>query len=53
MGALHALVADGVTSDSVCDIRTSYKNHLIAFAAEESRLTGRVVDLAEYEARVK
>lgn len=53
MRALHALIADGVASDSVCDIRTSYKNHLIAFAAEQSRHSGRVVNVAEYEANVK
>ena len=33
------------TSKSVCDVRTSYLNHLMAFAAEESRLTGQVIDL--------
>ncbi len=34
---------------SICDIRTSYLNHLIAFAAEESRLNGTVVDFEKYE----
>ena len=53
MSALYDMVALGVESKSVCDVRTAYKNHLLAFAAEESRLTGRVVDLAEYEASVK
>ena len=36
-------------SKSICDIRTSYLNHLIAFAAEKSRLTGTVIDMKEYE----
>ena len=53
MYALYDMIARGVESKSVCDVRTAYKNHLIAFAAEESRLTGRVIDLAEYEASVK
>jgi len=49
MVALHDLVAEGKTSASVCDIRTSYENHLIAFAAESSRKNGTVVDIAEFE----
>ena len=35
-------------SKSICDVRMSYISHLIAFAAEESRLTGKVIDLDEY-----
>ena len=53
MYALHDLIANGAASKSVCDVRTAYRNHLIAFAAEESRHTGKVIDLAEYEASVK
>lgn len=33
---------------SICSLHTSYTNHLIAFAAEESRLKGAVIDLEEY-----
>ncbi len=36
------------TSKSICSIRTSYLNHLIAFAAEESRLTDTVIDLEKF-----
>ena len=36
---------DEPASKSICDIRTSYLNHLMAFAAEESRLTDTVIDL--------
>ena len=36
------------TGKSVPDIRTSCYNHMITFAAEESRLTGQVVDFDEY-----
>ena len=43
---------EGKKSRSVCDIRTSYENHLIAFAAEHSRRTGTVVDLEEFEANI-
>lgn len=32
----------------ICQVRTSYKNHLIAFAAERSRVEGTVISLQEY-----
>lgn len=35
-------------SKSICSINTSYMNHLIAFAAEDSRLDNSVIDLDEY-----
>ena len=38
-----------VPSKSICDLRTSYRNHLIAFAAEEARVTNRIIDFAKYE----
>ena len=34
---------------SFCTIEETCRNHLIAFAAEESRLSGKVIDLDEYE----
>ena len=36
-------------SYSICEVRTSYENHITGFAAEESRLTGQVISIAEYE----
>lgn len=39
---------DEAPSKSVCDIRTSYMNHLIGFAAEESRATDTVIDLQKF-----
>lgn len=39
-------------SNSICDIRTSYENHITGFAAEQSRLENRVVSIAEYERSV-
>jgi predicted dehydrogenase len=36
---------------SICDIRESCDNHMISFAAEESRVTGNVVDVAEFASR--
>ncbi len=35
-------------SKSICNINTSYMNHLICFAAEESRLNGTVIDLEKF-----
>ena len=39
-------------SKSICDVRTSYENHLIGFAAEESRKTSTVIDMETFEANV-
>ena len=36
-------------SYSICDVRTSYENHITGFAAEESRLRNQVISLADYE----
>ena len=43
---------DGVKGKSICDARTSYENHLIAFAAEEARLRGTVIDFDKFEEEV-
>ena len=50
-GIIFALrdLMDGKASKSVCGIAESCDNHMIAFAAEESRKSGRVVSLDEYE----
>ena len=37
----------------ITDIATSVENHLVAFAAEASRLGGNVVDLQAYEAELR
>ena len=34
---------------AICTIEETCRNHLIAYAAEESRLTGSVVDMKKYE----
>ena len=39
-------------SKSICDVRTSYENHLIGFAAEESRKTSTVIDMDAFEASI-
>ena len=52
-GIMQALldVLNGVPNDSACDIAESCDNHMISFAAEESRLTGKVIDMEEYVKR--
>lgn len=39
---------DETPSKSICDINTSFMNHLIAFAAEESRFNDKVVDFDKF-----
>ena len=53
VGILYALkdLIEGVPNESVCDIGESCDNHMIAFAAEESRLTGKVIDMEEFSKR--
>ena len=43
---------DEETSKSICDLRTSYKNHLIAFAAEKARKEGVIIDFEQYESNI-
>ena len=41
-------LGEGIATKSICPVRMSYISHLIAFAAEESRLTNTVIDLVAY-----
>jgi len=45
------LVAGVYEGKSITDIDTSIESHLIAFAAEESRLNGTVIDVKEFKKR--
>ena len=45
---LLQLLRGETPSKSVCEVRTSFENHLIGFAAEQSRLTRTVIDLNQY-----
>lgn len=47
--AFCQMMTDSYEGNSITDITTSIKNHLATFAAEESRLTGRVISLPDYE----
>ena len=51
MKAFYERLSGSYTGKSVCSLREACDNHLIAFAAEESRHTGTVVDMKEYRER--
>jgi predicted dehydrogenase len=46
---LLSLLRGETPSKSVCEVRTSYENHLIGFAAEKARLENRVVSLSDFD----
>lgn len=46
--ALYEYLTDSYTGSSISDIAVSVQNHLMVFAAEESRKTNTVVDIEEY-----
>ncbi len=45
---LYKYLTGQLTADQVSEIGISCRNHMMAFAAEEARLTGQVVDMAPY-----
>ena len=45
--ALYKYISDGITDESTSEIDISVENHMIAFAAEQSRLSGQVVKPGE------
>ena len=55
-GLVEALYDDMLTVPSPADMTTSIEesahSHVMAFATEHARLTGQVVDVAEFERRV-
>ena len=48
--SLYEYLTGSYTGSSISGIRISVDNHLLAFAAEQSRLSGTVVDVDEYRA---
>lgn len=48
INSLYAYLTDQYKGSSISDIRVSADNHLIVFAAEESRKNGTIVDFEEY-----
>lgn len=51
MEDLYEYIANNNPSNSISDISVSCMSHLIAFAAEEARITKKVIDMKEYEER--
>ena len=49
MEDILSLLRGEAPSASICEVRTSYENHITGFAAEESRLTNKVISIEEYE----
>ena len=52
IAALAKCLDGSYTGNSVCTIEQTCKNHLIAFAAEESRISGAVVNMKEFEEKI-
>ncbi len=48
MDAFYHLLCGDTTGKSVCNVSVACKNHLLAFAAEESRRTNAVVDVEAF-----
>ena len=49
--ALYNYMCNGEVTEQLSGISISVQNHIIAFAAEESRLTGKIVDIDEFAGR--
>ncbi len=52
MNAFFARLKGEYHGKSICSLREACENHLIAFAAEESRLSGAVIDMDTFAAEV-
>jgi predicted dehydrogenase len=54
-GLMHSFVnaVRGITDDSLTSARESLESHLLAFAAEESRLEHRLITMGDYRARAE
>ena len=48
LNGFYALLCGQETGKSVCNVSIACKNHMLAFAAEESRLSGQVIDMDAY-----
>lgn len=46
--ALYSYMTDKLEASEVSEIGVSCRNHMLAFAAEDSRLSGNVIDFGEY-----
>ena len=53
VSAFYDLLTGDLSSDSVCSVSVACENHMLAFAAEESRLTGKVIDVRDFIAKAR
>ncbi|MBE6633238.1 MAG: Gfo/Idh/MocA family oxidoreductase [Ruminococcaceae bacterium] len=51
--SFYDLLTGNTESKSICDVSVACENHMLSFAAEESRLTGKVVDMQEFVESVR
>ena len=49
---LYEYIANNNPSESISDIFESCRNHLICFAAEESRVENTIIDMDKYESQI-
>ena len=49
VNVLHKYLTEGYNGDMLSEIDISVQNHLIAFAAEKSRVEGIIVDMEQFE----
>lgn len=47
--SLYEYLTGSYTGNSIPEINVSVKNHLMVFAAEKSRITGKIIDMEEYK----
>ena len=48
VAALYDYLNGSLQAKDVSEIETSFQNHLLAFAAEESRLTSQIIDMKTF-----
>jgi len=53
VGTFTEILQGTYHGNCAADVMTSCENHLIAFAAEEARLTGTIIDMDEYVAKCR
>ena len=53
MKAFYRLLCGDTSDNSICDVTTLCINHMLSFAAEQSRISGTVIDMDDYIASVR
>lgn len=53
LDAFYELICGHKTGKSVCNVSVACDNHMLAFAAEASRISGKVIDVREFVENIK